>query len=407
MSSHYSLSRQTSTHTLLACIVTAILSTQLAACSKKEEASYSANEQAQSSPAVASSTAMTTTTAVTATATSSNDVASIPASAANGNNNALTLGNSITNQQQTNTVFANKKMVVTANANFQVKDVQQTANQIEAIARQHGGYVANSEIGNNDSRKHSYPIGNYQRKELTSYSRHATMLVRVPKAQVGEFLQQLQQLIAFLDNSQFNAKDVTLDIQKAQVEAQIQALKAAQLSEQKADKTTEAGNMDVANQTALSRQQQLYADLQRQQLEDEVNLSTIQLNFYQPEKIREQIVEDIDGKMQGEKSVNFLPRLTDNLKAGWLYLVEFVLFLSQFWSLLLGFGLLWWAWRWLLKRLPKQRPTLSKSIYRQTPSEPTNDSDRQNFTANHSPSVTPDSTKTAQQTPSDERKSPD
>lgn len=331
-------------------IASLCIALSLVACSKKE-GDYAAD---RTEPTAATSDIAASSVTVTS-------LASAPASSTDN----LTLGNNIVNQQQTNATFANKKMVVSAKANFQVKDVQQSANQIEALAQQQGGYVATSEISNNARGRNSYPIGNYQRKELISYTRTATMLVRVPKTQVGAFLQQLQQYIAFLDSSQFSAKDVTLDIQKAQVEAQIQALKTAQINEQKADKATQSGNIDIANQAALSRQEQLYADLQRQQLEDEVSLSTIELSFYQPEKIREQIVEDIDGKMQSEKSVNFLPRLSDNLKAGWLYLVEFLLFLSQFWSFILAFGLLWRAWRWWLKRMPKHQSTLTKSAYRQ------------------------------------------
>lgn len=341
--------------TLLASLIGLLLT--LSACSKAPDDHYSSRQsdtQSATATVVASSPAMATLSEQ-AKAHSASSTASSP--------DGLTLGNNIVNQQQTNTAFANKKMLVTAKADFQVKDVQQTANQIETLTQQNGGYVAHSEIGNDDKGSHSYPIGNYQLKQLTTYSRHATLVVRVPKNQVGNFLRQLQSYIAFLDKSEFDAKDVTLEIQKAQVEAQIQALKAEQIAKATADKTTQTGNIDIANQTALSRQEQLYADLQRQSLEDEVNLSSVQLNFYQPEKIRETIVEDIDGKMQSEKSVNFLPRLSDNLKTGWLYLVEFLLVISQLWSLALGALLLWWAWRWFNKFLVKQAKKHPKATH--------------------------------------------
>jgi len=330
---------------LLAISVTALL---LTGCSKRPEQS-TAIEPTPASVEMAASTAAGADASSMATAQAKSDTESTASQT--GDN--LTLGSAITTQETNNLALANKKLLVTANASFQAQDVQQTVNQIEQLTLKHGSYITNSEIINSDSNTNQFSIGNYQLKQLTSYTRQATMLVRVPKAQVTSFLQQLQQYIAFLDHSQFNAKDVTLELQKAQVEARIAALKTDQLATQRADKTTQTGNINVADQTALARQQQLYADLERQGLQDAIALSSIELTFSQPEKIREQVIEDIDGKMRSEQSTNFLPRLWDNLKAGWLYFVEFLLLISQFWSFIVGAILVWWLWclftRWLDK----------------------------------------------------------
>lgn len=288
---------------LLAISVTALL---LTGCSKRPEES-AAIEPTPASVEMAASTAAGADASSMATAQAKSDTESTASQT--GDN--LTLGSAITTQETNNLALANKKLLVTANASFQAQDVQQTVNQIEQLTLKHGGYgyIANSEISNSDSNTNQFSIGNYQLKQLTSYTRQATILVRVPKAQVASFLQQLQQYIAFLDHSQFNAKDVKLELQKAQVEAQIAALKTDQLATQRADKTTQTGNINVADQTALARQQQLYADLERQGLQDALALSSIALTFSQPEKIREQVIEDIDGKMRNEQSTNFLPRL--------------------------------------------------------------------------------------------------
>ena len=286
---------------LLAISVTALL---LTGCSKRPEQS-TAIEPAPASGEMAASTAAGADASSMATAQAKSDTKNTASQT--GDN--LILGSAIITQETDNPALANKKLLVTANASFQAQDVQQTVNQIEQLTLKHGGYIANSEISNSDSDTNQFSIGNYQLKQLTSYTRQATILVRVPKAQVASFLQQLQQYIAFLDHSQFNAKDVKLELQKAQVEAQIAALKTDQLATQRADKTTQTGNINVADQTALARQQQLYADLERQGLQDALALSSIALTFSQPEKIREQVIEDIDGKMHNEQSTNFLPRL--------------------------------------------------------------------------------------------------
>lgn len=73
-------------------------------------------------------------------------------------------------KRPTTPALANKKLLVTADASFQAQDVQQTVNQIEQLTLKHGGYIANSEISNSDSNTNQFSIGNYQLKQLTSYS---------------------------------------------------------------------------------------------------------------------------------------------------------------------------------------------------------------------------------------------
>lgn len=283
---------------------------------------------------------------------------------ANTADSSMALSSKVTQQENLNPALERKQLVISTQAHFQVNDVLKTASQIELLAIQQGGYVANTHIENLENKHDSYPIGNHQQKTLISYIRQAHMVLRVPKNQVEAFLTQLQTHITFLNSSQFSAKDTTLEIQKAEVEAQIQALKEQALREQNLrnrNESTQMGNVSVITETALAKQQQLYAELQQKALLDQVQLSTIELTFRQPEKIREEISEDIEGIVQDEQSINFVPRLLDGLKAGGRYFIEFILWLSQFWAFIFAVPLLIWLFKLSRAKWQNYRQNKKKS----------------------------------------------
>lgn len=295
----------------------------------------------------------TTQTTTQPTTQASSDMAQAVFAPSATQDSTHTLGSQVTTQQTNNPALENKQLLITANAHFEVEDVVQSVNQIEKLTLQNSGYIADSRIDNDERGRSSYHIGNQQQKVLVQYVRQATMLVRVPKNQVATFLQQLQTQVKFLQNSQFSAKDVTLDLQKAQLEAQIQASKQTALEKQNLDNTsekTQAGNVALIEQSTLAQQEKLYAQLQQQAIQDQITLSTIELTFSQPEKLRVEILPDIEAVIENEKTASFPARLVDNLKSGWLYFVEFLLWLSQLWVFLIGLGLLAWAIRWWHKR---------------------------------------------------------
>ncbi|WP_019520260.1 DUF4349 domain-containing protein [Faucicola boevrei] len=87
----------------------------------------------------------------------------------------------VINQQDNNPTLQNKQLIVNGAVSFDVKNVQQSVQQINQITTQLGGYVAQNTISNNIVDTQSLNIGNQQRKEIISYQRNAQLTVRIPK----------------------------------------------------------------------------------------------------------------------------------------------------------------------------------------------------------------------------------
>ncbi len=268
------------------------------------------------------------------------------------------LQSQITEQEKTSTALIGKQLVISASANFQVENVLSTVQQVEKLTIEQGGYIANSQVNNHDLTRQSYSIGNNQQKTLISYIRQAKMTVRVPKANVSQFLQKLQSHITFLNKSEFSAQDITLDIQKAEIEAKIQSLKSQALQNQtlnNQNENTQSGNVDIINQKTIAQQQQRYAELQKQALLDQMQLSTIHLEFSQPEKLTYEISDDIVAVTNNEQTSNFIPRLLDNLRQGWYYFIEFILWLSQLWAFIIALPIVIWGIKRLIHKWKNYR----------------------------------------------------
>lgn len=168
------------------------------------------------------------------------DVASMDVSGSNPNSpnpDNPTLDSQATTQGE-QVHLANKAFIIKADVNFAVKDVVATKDQLESLTLQTGGYIQTSKIYNNTTDTHRYPIGGEQLKVLTHFVRHGMMTVRIPKANVGEFLKGVQGRVVFLDGQEFNATDVALDLQRNALHAQIEAERQAKLGELDAKKQT-------------------------------------------------------------------------------------------------------------------------------------------------------------------------
>lgn len=106
------------------------------------------------------------------------------------------------------------------------------------------------------------------------------MAVRIPKANVGEFLKGVQGQVVFLDGQEFNATDVALDLQRNALHAQIETERQAELGELDATKTDDLADKSThVGEMTDSKYRQTLAELDRKALSEQVAFSTITLAF--------------------------------------------------------------------------------------------------------------------------------
>lgn len=252
-----------------------------------------------------------------------------------------TLGSQVVDIQ-----IAGKELLITASANFKVKDVVKSSAAIENLTRQQGGYVALSNISNqpNDSRTFVQDDKNIT---ITTYTRQADMTVRVPRVNVNKFLAQLQPQVAFLNEQEFTAEDVTLDIYREKLASQLGSDMAAELSQERLDSKNnkdQGSNIDAINATYDARRQEELAKLEQMAIADKVKYSTIRLTFTQPDISYKEITQNLEVLMDAE-SPSFGAQVQQAFKFGWEMLRWFVLGLIKMWWLVAIGGALYLIYR--------------------------------------------------------------
>ncbi len=256
-----------------------------------------------------------------------------------------TLGSQITDIE-----VAGKTLLINARANFKVADVVKSSAAIETLTRQQGGYVALSNITNVENDSQTFVKG-AQNITLTTYYRQANMTVRIPKSKVTAFLKQIQQQVAFLNEQEFTAQDVTLDIYREQLAANLNSDMAAELTQQRLDTQNakdQSSNVSAITATYAARQQQQYAKLQQLNIADKVKYSTIDLTFTQPASSYKEVTQNLEVLIEAEQP-SFAEQVTAAFKQGWDTLKSVTVTLIGLWWLLMVGGIFYLLYQFIKK----------------------------------------------------------
>lgn len=224
------------------------------------------------------------------------------------------------------------KFIRTAYAQFMVKDVYQSALAVEDAVAAHGGFVLNNSIASNTHRIQRQPKGDGNLIELFEFTVSGNMTVRVPSAKTQEFLRAIANQIEFLQQRNFEARDVQFDLLRQQLErirhqetqAELgQAVRDGGRLEQKADVIAQRSGSKAARDEAL---------IARKQLEDQISFSTIRLALQQPSRIRQTETKDLDAVFASNRP-DFTTRLWHSILFGWNGLMDLIVGLARLWPL--------------------------------------------------------------------------
>jgi hypothetical protein len=228
-----------------------------------------------------------------------------------------------------------RKFIRTAHAAFRVKDVYRSTLAIEDIVAAQGGFVVSNDINAQTQNTQTRATGDGELIELTGYTLHGELVVRVPSEKTQGFLRAIVGQIDFLDERRFEASDAQFELLRQQLayqrgqEAQAEIGQAEQQGGKLDQKTEALQGRDAAK---AARDEALIA---QKEFEDKVAFSTIDLSMYQTPKIRATEMVDVDAEFQ-KNSPGFFTRLASSLKGGWYGLLEVVVALAALWPLWLA-----------------------------------------------------------------------
>jgi hypothetical protein len=223
-----------------------------------------------------------------------------------------------------------QKFIRTADIKFKVKNVVSSTYAIENATQKFGGYVTYTNLQSTIYDQIKTKISQDSTLETTKYTVENNITIRVPNTQLDTVLKTIAQQIDFLNFRVIKADDVSLKLlsnqlsQKRSANTEKRAEKAIDEKGKKINDIMEAENT-LANQKEASDNR----TIDNLSLEDQINFSTITLQLYQNESIRQEI-------MASEKeSAYYKPhigiQITDALKGGWYLLENIMVFFLSLW----------------------------------------------------------------------------
>ena len=243
-----------------------------------------------------------------------------------------------------------RKFIRTAQAQFRVKDVYQSALAIEDAVAAQGGFVVGNRIGAEVGQVRRRPKGGGKLIELAEYTVRGNLSVRVPSDKAQAFLRSIVNQMEFLDQRNFDAADAQFAMLRQQLAYQRNQETQQELGQatQQGGKLGQKAEAIVARGDAKSARDE--ALIAQKEFEDRVAFATIDLSLYQPSKIRQTELTDVEAVFEAN-SPGFFPRLGSSLRVGWYGVLEVFLQLIKWWPLwlLIALGAL------AVRRLRKKR----------------------------------------------------
>lgn len=232
---------------------------------------------------------------------------------------------------------SNRKFVRTADVKFKVKNVAKSTYAIEDATTKFGGFVTYTNLQSNIHNEDRTKVSQDSTLVTTKYKVDNNITIRVPNTKMDTVIKTIAKQIHFLDYRIIKADDVSLQMISNEL-AQKRSNSSEKRLENAIDSKGKKLNQVVKAEETLDakKEQNDASKLQNLSLQDQVNFSTLKLNIYQDESIKQEMVAN-------EKSINaYRPniglQIWDSIKTGWFMLEHIISFVVVLWPfVLIGF----------------------------------------------------------------------
>ena len=227
-----------------------------------------------------------------------------------------------------------RKFVRTADIKFKVKNVPKSTYAIEDATTKFGGFVTYTNLESNVSNKDETKVSPDSTLVTTKYNVENNITIRVPNTRLDTVIKTIAKQIDFLDFRVIKADDVTLQMLSNQM-AQNRSTNSEKRIEKAIDEKGKKLNniIDAEDHLDNKKEQNDASKIENLSLKDQVNFSTLTLQIYQRESVKQEMVAN-------EKSINaYRPniglQIWDSLKTGWFMLEGIIAFVVQLWGIAL------------------------------------------------------------------------
>lgn len=229
---------------------------------------------------------------------------------------------------------SNRKFVRTADLKFKVKNVAKSTTQIEDATTKFGGFVTYTNLQSNIFNEEKIKISADSTLVTTKYTVENNITIRVPNTELDTVIKTIAKQIHFLNYRQIKADDVTLQMLSNKMAQKRSATSEERLTKAIDNKGKKLNQIVTAEESLENKKEQKEnKELQNLSLEDQINFSTLTLEIYQDETIKQEMIAN-------EKNLNsYRPniglQIWDSLKTGWYVLEEIILFFVTLWPIII------------------------------------------------------------------------
>lgn len=216
-------------------------------------------------------------------------------------------------------VKSNRKIIYTANARMRVDSLEKSVAYISRLVNQSGGFVSS------------------QRMEDNTYSKSATLVLRLPVKHFTGQVDRLLELGNFVDHQEINSHDVSaewVDLESRLATKRMVRDRYIDILRNRAKKVEDIlaaeEKIRVITEEIEAREGRL------RYLQDQVEMSTFTLEVYQTQEVRETPPEYVR---------HFGHEILDSLGNGLFFIKHLFLGLLSIWPVFLLIPLIVWGWR--------------------------------------------------------------
>jgi hypothetical protein len=228
---------------------------------------------------------------------------------------------------------SNHKFIRTADIKFKVKNVAKSTYAIENATVKFGGFVTYTNLQSTVLDEIQTKMSQDSTLQTTKYSVINDITIRVPNTQLDTVIKTIAKQIEFLDYRVIKADDVSLKLLSNQL-AQNRTAENNKRIENAIDTKGKKINdvMEAENTLAAQKEQNDSSKIERLSLNDQINFSTITLQLYQNQSLKQEVVPSKDNNTY---KPNIGIEIVDSLKSGWYILQSIIVFFINLWPFIL------------------------------------------------------------------------
>ena len=231
-----------------------------------------------------------------------------------------------------------QKFIRIADIKFKVKNVVKSTYAIENATQKFGGFVTYTNLQSNIHDQIKTKISQDSTLETTKYTVENNITIRVPNTQLDTVIKTIAKQIDFLDFRVIKADDVSLKLLSNQLSQKRSTNTEKRVEKAIDDKGKKINDiMEAENTLANRKEANDNRTIDNLSLQDQINFSTVTLQLYQNETIRQEIMPS--EKNSDAYKPNLGIQVLDSLKNGWYILESIFVFIINLWPfILIGFG---------------------------------------------------------------------